>query len=348
MIRWDELPGFCFTVCLMRIFLRNGFGLALAIAMTGSAVLGQENQPARSVNFGYSQNPKTKVKKDSDAVAPTVEPTNSEGKTETESIAKKTLDVVRRSNRAAVAPTETYRVGIGDVLFINLQNASKGSSYFTVLNDGTIDYPLAGEMIQVAGMMTDEIEDILRERIKLFENPQVSVKVRDYASHKITVLGLVERSGERFIQREAMPLFVVRAEAIVKPNATKAVIKRTDAKTETVDLRNGANDSILVFPGDIVEFTSDELPRTGAANAFIYISGEVAAVGRREFHEGMTLTQAIIEAGGLKKEGVKKATLRRRNAEGLLVSTEYNLKSIRDGKAADPLIAAGDMIEIGN
>lgn len=339
----------------MRIFLRNGLGIGLATVLICGAALAQESQPAsaRSVNFGYSQNPKTKVRKEAETVSKTDVPVNTETvqtpeiKAENETIARKTLDVVRRSTKA-LAPTEAYRVGIGDVLFINLQNASKGSSYFTVLNDGSIDYPLAGEMIQVAGLMTDEIEDVLRERIKLFENPQVTVKVRDYASHKISVIGLVEKSGERFIQREAMPLFVIRAEALVKSSATKAIIKRADSKTETVDLRNGSNDGVLVFPGDIVEFTSDEAQRSGGVNAFIYLAGEINSAGRRDFFDGMTLTQAIIEAGGVKKDGVKKAVVRRRNADGMLVSTEYNLKSIRDGKSADPLLLAGDTIEIGN
>ncbi len=114
-------------------------------------------------------------------------------------------------------------------MIISLQNApGNATNYFTVLSDGTIDYPLAGEMVSVQGLTTEEIEDLLEEKIKLYENPQVVVKVREFASHTFTVLGLVEKAGEKFLQREAMPLYVVRAEAVTQPQATVAVIKRTN------------------------------------------------------------------------------------------------------------------------
>ncbi len=58
------------------------------------------------------------------------------------------------------------------------------------MNDGTIDYPLASGMIAVAGLTAEEIEDLLKARVKLYENPQISVKVRENVSHSITVLGL--------------------------------------------------------------------------------------------------------------------------------------------------------------
>ena len=192
------------------------FAVGFGVAQT------PENTPVKNVNFGYSQNPKTKSKKvtpnqeiSNSDVPTTVEITPSNNSDETqpnETIAKKTLEVVKNASKKASAPTENYRIGVGDILFINLQNSSKGSTYFTVLNDGTIDYPLAGEMIAVSGLTTEEIEDTLREKVKLYENPQISVKVREFSSHKITVLGLVEKSGEKYIQREAVPLYVVRAE----------------------------------------------------------------------------------------------------------------------------------------
>ena len=317
-----------------------------------------ENTPQKK-NFVYSQNPKTKAVKES-------KPTNQQQKTQPEekvvvennsdqqtdknpTIAQKTLEVVKNANKKAVSPSESYKVGIGDVLFISLQNNSKASTYFTVLNDGTIDYPLAGEMVSVQGFTTDEIEDLLTERIKLYENPQVSVKVREYNSHKISVLGLVEKSGEKFIQRDAVPLFVVRAEAVVLPKANQVLIRRSNGTTENYDLKDSKYENILVFPNDIVEFTMDGslTDKTDAAQ-FVFIGGEVVAGGQKDFHEGLTLTQAVLVAGGVKKEKVKKVIIRRKNSEGLLVSSEYDLKSIKDGKSPDPTLQAGDVIEVGN
>lgn len=341
---------------LLKISVRFAL-LATIVPVSAAFAQTPEATPAKRVNFGYSQNPKTKKKKEystPNPAAPMNDPRTTprnpaEIERPAETIAQKTLEVVKNASKKALAPTETYKVGVGDVLFINLLNSSRGSSFYTVLNDGTIDYPLAGELVPAAGLTTEEIEERLREKVKLYENPQISVKVRDYSSHKVTVLGLVEKSGEKFIQREAVPLFVVRAEAIVQPNADRVIIRRADETVETIDLKDLESENTLVFPNDVIEFTSAETrdSRNGQVR-FFFIGGEVASVGQKDFFDGMTLTQAILASGGLKKDGIKKIVIRRKNAEGLLVSTEYNLKSIKAGKLPDPPLEAGDTIEVGN
>ena len=349
------------TNALPKIFI--SLFIAACLSFAGEAAA----QTTKKVNFGYSQNPKTKVKStESEKTENTQTPnsletnnTNTENpeivatenqEFESRSIANKTLEVVKRANKNAISPTEIYKVGIGDVLFISLQNApAKASTYFTVLNDGAIDYPLAGEMVSVVDLTTEEIEDLLREKIKLYENPQVSVKVREHASHQITVLGLVEKAGEKFLPREAVPLFMIRAEAIVQPKANVAVIKRADSKTEKIDLTDSKSDEVLIFPGDIVEFKSSDLFADDSdAPQFYYIGGNINSVGQKDFHAGLSLTQAILASGGLKKSTVKKVIIRRKNQEGLLTPLEYDLNAIKAGKQPDPLIHAGDTIEIVN
>jgi polysaccharide export outer membrane protein len=341
------------------IFLGCAAFSAQALAQTPEAA------PKR-INFLYSQNPKSKAKSAAENQTPqTAAETNEIAQTsrdknppaampdtevESGSAAKKTAEISKHAGAKALKPTEIYKVGAGDVLFINLLNApAKSSNYFTVLNDGTIDFPLVGEMIPVGGLTTDEIEDLLREKIKLYANPQVSVKVRDYSSHSINVFGLVEKPGEQFMQREAKPLFVVRAEAIAQPKANRVVIKRADSTTETFDLNDSKYEDVLVFPGDFVEFgfaeNKEPAPRQPQ---FYYIGGDIYAAGQKDFYQGITLTQAIMATGGLRKPNVKKIVIRRKNTEGLLNSMEYNLKAIKDGKQPDPSIQPGDTIEVGN
>ena len=86
------------------------------------------------------------------------------------------------------AATQVYRVGPGDVLDIQLSNyPSRNSTLFTVLPEGVLEYPLAGNPIVVVGMTTAEIATLLQHRIKIFDNPKVKVDVRDYASHAVTI-----------------------------------------------------------------------------------------------------------------------------------------------------------------
>lgn len=268
---------------------------------------------------------------------------------ESRSVASKTLEVAKRAGKAALSPTEIYKVGVGDVLFISLQNAPAGSTtYFTVLNDGSIDFPIAGGMVPVSGLMTEEIETLLKEKIKLIENPQLSVRVRDHSSHSINVLGLVEKPGLKYLQREAVPLFVVRAEAIVQSRANRVTVRRSNAGIETFDLEQNLYENILIFPGDMVEFSYFETPKEMArAPQFYYIGGEIRSVGQKDFFQGITLTQAILASGGLTKPKIKTVIIRRKNQEGLLVSNEYDLNQIKNGKVPDPLLEPGDTIEIG-
>lgn len=342
------LLKFIFLACL----------LALAANDTEAQTERQQQPAPKKVNFAYSQNPKTKTKSETNRMktaAPEQTPaadadgTKPNRELESRSIAGKTLEIAKRANNIA-APTEIYKIGTGDVLYISLQNApAKNSTYFTVLNDGTIDYPLAGEMVAVGGLTVEEVEDLLKEKVKLYENPQISVKIREHASHKITVLGLVEKAGEKFLQREAIPLYIVRAEAIAQPKANFAVIKRAAASTETIDLKDPKSEDVLIFPGDIIEFKSDDFSASeSSAPQFYYIGGNVASAGQKDFHQGLTLTQAILASGGLKKATVKKIVVRRKNQAGLLSPLEFNLDSIKAGKQPDPILRAGDTIEIVN
>jgi protein involved in polysaccharide export with SLBB domain len=332
--------------------------IALGFLSTVQIAAQTSTTDQKVVNFRYSQNPKIKTRPEpvKEPAIPTLSNTGTQnsatGVVGTQnapppSIAARTLEIAKRANAAAIAPTDIYKVAAGDVLFINLQNAAKASTYFTVLNDGTIDYPLAGEMVAVGGLTVEEIEDILREKIKLYENPLVSVKVREYGSHTVKVLGLVERSGEKYIQREAVPLFVIKAEAVVQPKANYAIVRRANSQTETLSLKDAKVDDVLIFPGDIVEFASNS---TGgnSSGEFYFVAGEVLSAGQKDYHPGLTLSQAIVASGGTKKANVKKVIIRRKNAAGYLMPIEYSLKNIRDGKAADPVLQAGDTIEVGN
>ena len=276
--------------------------------------------------------------------------TNNETNNENATIAKKTREIAKKARKESLPPTEIYNVGVNDVLFISLQNNAAGSSrYYTVLNDGTIDYPLAGELVSVVGLTTDEIEELLRSKVTLYENPEITVKIREHASHKVLVLGLVEKAGEKYLRREAMPLFIIRAESIVKPSASHVIVKKEGSETVTYDLNENETGEVLVESGDIIEFVQSKKAKNAAAvSGYYYVGQLVRQFGRRDFYEGLTLTQAILESGGLRNSKIYKVTIRRKNEEGLLESKTYKLREIKEGKVPDPVLQAGDTIESAN
>jgi len=124
------------------------------------------------------------------------------------------------SSDASPAPqrlTEIYRVGIGDILDIRLLNSAYNrSTLFTVADNGLIDVPVAGGTIAVVGLTPEEIQKLIAAELKrraVAEKAQVSVSVRQYSSHTVTVTGLVIHPGTRFLRREMMPLYVILAES---------------------------------------------------------------------------------------------------------------------------------------
>jgi polysaccharide biosynthesis/export protein len=325
------------------------FVAAVQIAFTqvpGEAV------PAVKRNSPYSPNPKKK-----EIVLQPIE--NTEDNPPPVEIAANTssakiLKVVSDSSAKSKPLTETYRVGLRDVLLISFKsNKLQNTTYVTVLDDGTIDYPLAGGSVNVENTTLEEIQDFLREKVILKDNEKDSdnvelvVKVREAASHTIKVIGLVEKTGDKMIQRDAVPLFVIKAEAIVSDRANQVVIRRGKGSVDKFELKDSATDDVLVYPNDIVEFVGKTDSST-LGSQFYFVTGSVKLPGQKDFHDGITLTQAIYAAGGLKKENSRKVTIRRKNESGLLSSIEFDLRAIKEGKIVDPVLQSGDLIEVNN
>ena len=247
-----------------------------------------------------------------------------------------------KSSSRATPPTVAYRVGIGDVLDIRLANLpTRESTLFTVLKSGMLEYPLLNEPLTVAGLTTDEIAKLLSNEIKVIKTAQVSVSVRDYASHAVIISGLVDSPGRKTLRREAMPLFAVLAEALPRSEASVATIVR-GGKDQTVSLNDVKAMTTLVLPGDVIRISG----ASGTTTRFIYVGGDVASPGEREFRDGMTLTQALLSAGGIPRGSKTSVRVARRNSGGFLTANLYNLRWIEEGKAQDPLLEAGDRIEV--
>jgi polysaccharide biosynthesis/export protein len=243
----------------------------------------------------------------------------------------------------ALALTNTYRVGIGDVLDIRLLNATTNeSTLFTVLPGGLLEYPLAGEAVPVAGLTTEEINAQLVPKIKLYDDPRVTVSVREYASHRVIVTGLVSDPGTKVLRREAVPLYVVLTEAQPRKDAALATIMRPGNQSVTVDLSDSQALSALVVSGDVIRLTAAPPPQP----QFYFIGGYINLPGQKDFHKGLTLMQAILASGGTSRFAGSEVKVMRQGVDGKLVTTRYNLKKIEEGKVPDPVLQPGDRLEV--
>ncbi len=252
---------------------------------------------------------------------------------------------VAASSAVAVPLTSIYRVGEGDILDIRILNyeVQSASTLYSVLGGGLLEYPLIGEPLVVKGLTTDEINARVTNELKrraVFDDPQVVVSVRDYVSHTATVSGLVENPGAKVLRREALPLYVVLAEATPRPEAGQVVITSpTSGATRTIDLADAAASNTLVHAGDVLRVMV-------RPPQFFYVGGEVIAPGQKDFHAGLTLTQAVLTAGGASRSASGRVRVARQGQDGRLLTTEYNLKEIEAGRVPDPVLQSGDRIEL--
>lgn len=339
----------------MRLFFANlnktVINTAVFLLVTIS-VIGQNTDNSKH-NNPFAPSPKTKPRSSDprsrsveiETAQTAIEKINNEQSDRPASIARETYNIARRASKINSEPTSIYRVGSGDVLIIEIKNASLSSNYYTVRNDGTIDFPLAGENVVVTGQTVDEIEDMLAASIKLYELPQIYVRIRDYVSHSVLVNGLVDVPGYHQLQRDAVPLYVLRAKAGIDPRSNAVKIKRAkDSNIESFLLTNTNVDSVLIFPGDSIEFTgSNDTSTVG----YYFIGGGIMNGGKKDLAAGMTLSQAIIASGGVKGKP-KRALIRRRSENGMLITSEFEIKNINSGKAVDPKLNQGDIVEIEN
>lgn len=257
---------------------------------------------------------------------------------------EKAVDTSNEVNAAAndLALTKIYRVGPNDVLDIRINDNASDSTLFTITASGFLEHPMLAEPLHAGGLTTDEIGSKFEADLKrraLMDNPRVSVGVRDYASHMILVSGLVKDSGTKILRREAIPLYVVVADAQPLPEAARVTVLRNETnQTFDIELTESSEMNLLVRPGDVITLHPN-------VTQFLYIGGEVKSPGEKTYRRGLTLTQAIISAGGVTPKA-KEARLGRDDGKGFLVVTKYKLKDIESGKAQDPTVKPGDRITI--
>jgi protein involved in polysaccharide export with SLBB domain len=93
--------------------------------------------------------------------------------------------------------TNDSTLGASDVFDVRVFNEETLSATYRVAQDGTIDFPLVGQL-SVAGLepaaVARLIENELRAR-ELLRDPQVSVFVQEYASKRVSVVGEVGEPG---------------------------------------------------------------------------------------------------------------------------------------------------------
>ncbi len=252
-------------------------------------------------------------------------------------------------------PTSSeYQVGPGDVLEVTVYDNPELSRIPTVQTNGAITYPLLGE-IQVAGLTVSEVQRKITNLLAkdYLVNPQVEVKVREYQSQFVSVVGELNAPGRKplrgrtrlidvlteaggFTPRASGEVLITRTEGTFEGGRKTLVVRLSASAAPT--LQDTVNLELPLHNGDII---------TASPKYYVTVDGEVNKPGRYAIESDLTVTGAVSLAGGLTRFGSNTVKVKRTDAQsGKTSLLEVDLKDVRNGKQPDLPLLPNDVLSV--
>ena len=256
-----------------------------------------------------------------------------------------------KPQEAKEAFVRAYRIGPGDLLELRVFQVEELSQTVRVSEDGSITLPLLGR-VMVEGLTQEGVVQKLAGLLqaKYVKNPQVTIFIKEYKNQQVAVIGAVEKAGNyELVGRKNLLQIISMAGGFSETFGNEAFILRegSDGQTSTIsidlkDLLVNGNQTlnIPIEPNDIINVPVDKEIR-------VFVMGRVTRPGavKAKLSEGITLFQAIADAGGL-AEGAKEGsiTITRKDKAGKEQKIKVNLKDIIKGRKKDIKLQEGDVV----
>lgn len=242
-----------------------------------------------------------------------------------------------------------YIIGSGDVLEIKVFENDELSTTCNVPDNKIIVIPLIGE-VNVSNMSVSEITELITKKLKEYiRYPVVSVKVLEYKSQWVNLVGEVKSPGKYYLKGRTFLLDILsEANGLTDKAASEIIITRTNTETKEVQrivikrddlsVYDRSTSNILLQSGDVI---------TIPAKKYYYIYGEVVHPGSFLLEEGTTILKAITQAGGFTKFASKRnIEILRTREDGQQYKITANIRDIEDGKSEDYEIQPDDIIRV--
>jgi polysaccharide biosynthesis/export protein len=257
--------------------------------------------------------------------------------------------------RSTPAVSDEYRVGAGDVLDIVVMNDAQFSRPAAVVQtNGMITIPLVGD-VPVASLTLPEVRVKLTRLLDGFlVRPQVEVKVREYVSQYVTLMGEVNSPGKKPLRGPSKLLDVLTEGGGLRTTASGEIeISRTDGAF------SGGEKLVRVHVGRNSPTAQDlinlQIPLRhldmvrALPKYYVSIEGEVARPARYLLEQDLTVTGLISMAGGLTKWAKNDVKIIRRvdGSPQAVRVIEINVKDVRRGKKPDVPLEANDFVTVG-
>ena len=230
-----------------------------------------------------------------------------------------------------------YKVGARDELEVKVYEEPDLTGRFRVTDDGSIDFPLVGRL-PVSGLSADEIDQLLTDRLgtRYLVDPHVDVKVAEYASQTVQVLGAVKAPGSYPLTgRTTVTQLLAMAGGPTAEAASEVRIQQADGEGEPVTM---SLDRVLHGTG-VPSIKAGEVLFVPQGQ-FVYVSGQVKKAGAVAYHEGMTVMQALSKVGGPERAAKLKEAYVLRDGARITV----NVRRVMKGRAPDLVLLPDDQL----
>jgi polysaccharide export outer membrane protein len=200
-------------------------------------------------------------------------------------------------------PSE-YIIGPEDVVEISVYGHDDLRMEATVSSTGKISYYLAGD-IDAAGLTRFQLRDNIKNKLATYvKDPHVIVRISQYRSHKVFVLGEVRKPGVYRMRNDITLVEAISAAGGVGPDAylSGAYVVR-DGKILLINFyklieKGNTEENIPLTSGDVIYIPDDKEQR-------VFVLGEVNKQAAIRMRDRMSLFEAVAEAGGFTRDARK-------------------------------------------
>ncbi|MEZ4322095.1 MAG: polysaccharide biosynthesis/export family protein [Myxococcota bacterium] len=234
---------------------------------------------------------------------------------------------------------DDYRLGPGDQVDIIIHGEEDylENTHYTVRLTGEVSLPWVGE-VRLAGLTAAEAERAVRDRLKdgYILDPQVKLNILSYNSQVVDVLGAVKQPNQYSLEGETtLRALLAVAGGIDAARSSGFVTVTREGERTRLALKEleGPGGGFSLRSGDVVEVEQ---------SVNVFVTGEVMNPGAVSYVEGITVSQALIIAGGRGEYARLSGAYVIRGNERISV----NLKRVLKGKESDVALQPGDRVVI--
>ena len=229
-----------------------------------------------------------------------------------------------------------YQIGPEDVLTIVTRDMPEASGDFMVRLDGTISFPIVGE-IKASGMTPDQLQEQLMDALKKeLRDPVVTVNVKQMHTNRIYILGIVSHPGTYDYKPgwRLTELIATAGGLALVPERLTAVVYRANQPNKIISMKDlfvdgKDDDNLALQTGDVVNIRTDPTLR-------INVVGAVSHPGQVEIIDGQGAVEALAAAGGGTEASALSKAVIHRGSQDIPVDL-YKAVSKGDPKCNVPL-----------